>query len=405
MIGSTGLSLSRPEAKTNSQGQVVVRVRGFSTSAHGAVVASLPSVPGTTLTTGPITVTAGKPAAFATSLPSGDTITADTAHGGLSVLVIVEDQYGNPVPGPTSLAVSATGPLSLANGQTTAVTGAAGQAAISLADPNGAMGASSIQVTDPAVPGLSMTLPLTVTSGAPVQVTAQALPTAQTQAGGTVGLSVSATDAFGNPVSGTYAVTLGGTAVAPAPNGAPAPGTTTDVTFQNGTPTQPILLNPVLAQSAATVTIAVNGLAPVAVPGSLDVAPGNPAYAVLESLVSGTSTLRPAAAPAKGAWSGVLAESAAAPLPKTVYTGTVQVTDTYGNPTASAGMAIDLSVTPEAGGSASVVPAQVTSDASGQATFTYTTSAPSATAPATGDAIQLDLEYTASQTTVTTGGY
>lgn len=403
-VGSNGLGLSRRSVKTNNQGEAVVRVRGYTTSAQGAVVATLPSVPGVSVTTGPISVTAGKPAAFATSLPSGDTITADTAAKGFTLLVVLEDKYGNPVPGPLTLALSATGPLAPANGQTTAVTGGAGQAAIVLADPHGSVGAASIQVADSEDPSLAMTLPLTVTSGAPAHVVPQALPTAQTQAGGTVGLSLTATDAFGNPVSGTYAVTLGGTAVAPAPNGAPAPGVTTEVTFQNGAPTRPILLNPVVAQSAATVTVSVNGLSPVAFPGTLAVTAGDPAYALLESLQSPTGGLI-TAVPANGPWTGGLVESLSAPAPKTTYSATVQVTDAYGNPVATSGMAITLALTPESGGSASATPTDLTTGASGQATFTYTTSAAASPKPASGDRIALNLEYTGNQTTVTTGGY
>ncbi|MDA8342701.1 MAG: hypothetical protein M0007_10840, partial [Actinomycetota bacterium] len=243
-VGSNGLSLSRSSAKTNAQGVAVVRVRGYVTSAEGAVVASLPSAAGVSVSTGPITVEPGAPAEFATSLPAGDTITADTAHAGVRLLVILQDQYGNPIPGPDTLEIATSGPLSAANGQATTVTGSGGEALISLTDPTGAVGATTITVTDPSANGLHMTLPLTVTSGAPAAVTVQPLSTTQTQAGGTVPIELTATDAFGNPVSGTYPVTLGGTAVAPAPRRRTPPSTSPSPTARrpsrsSSTPSSP----------------------------------------------------------------------------------------------------------------------------------------------------------------------
>ncbi|MCL6595727.1 MAG: S-layer homology domain-containing protein [Firmicutes bacterium] len=403
-VGSTGLSLSATHATTNRQGLAVVRVRGFTTSAQGAVVASLPGAGGASVTTGPISVTPGAPAALAASLPPGDAVSADQAARGVALSVVLEDRYGNPIPGPTPLALSATGPLAPAGGTAAATTDGAGAAAVTLTDPAGTVGESTLTVTDPQVPGLSATLPLTVVPGAPAHVTVQPVPTASTQAGGVVGLEVTATDAFGNPVTGTYPVRLAGSAVAPSPNGASAPQTLQSVAFHAGAPLKPILVEPVLAQTGATLTVSVAGLAPVPVPGTLDVAPGPAAFAVLTALVpaSGPSL---SAQSAPGPWQSPLSERLPAPTPRTGYTAQVQVTDAYGNPTPASGMEVDVAVLPQAGGG-SAGSATLTTDADGRATFLYTAGPGTGEkAPAQGDAIDLTLAYTGNQTQAVTGGY
>jgi|GEM_PF-6198346 len=403
-VGSSGLGLAKASATTNASGEAVVRVRGYTTSAQGAVVASLPSVSGQVVSTGPISVAAGKPAKLATSLPPGDTLTADAAASGVDLLVVVEDQYGNPVPGPTPLAVTANGPLQAASSVGAIATSQAGSATIPLTDPQGTLGADQITVTDTQDSRVALTLPLTIVAGAPAHFTAGALGATTVKVGNSIGFTLTATDAFGNPVSGTFPVQLGGSAMGPAPDGEMPPGRAVAVTFQNGTATAGVPVTPVLAESGGTLTAQVGTLPAVTLTTDLTVTPGDPAYAVIESIAPSRGSPL-SVTPAVGPWGPTALEGLGAPSPDTTYKATIQVVDVVGNPVSQADVQITAAIAPEAGGSATLGSQAMLSDASGQATLSYTTSGAQATKPKTGDVITLTLPYSGNQTVATTGGY
>jgi hypothetical protein len=395
-LGSSGLSLHVSQVTTDAAGLAVVPVFGTRATAQGAVTASLPQVPGTpSVTTGPLQVEPGAPARLLSSLPPGDAFPAPAAHGGIGLRILVVDRWGNPVPGPLPLFAQAQGVLSLASSQ--AVTDASGEAGLTLVDPSGRAGSAQITVQGPAGSGLTLTVPFTVVSGPPAQVQASPLSAQEVTAGTMVSFQLTAQDAYGNPVQGTYSVTLEGSLVRPSPSGQPAPGTLQTVTFQDGMSQSPVSFAPVAAQASGEVTAVVGPLdIGVAVPGTLTVTPAAPAYVVLTGLSSQGPTRQVPLPP--GPWPADQLQASVPVAPGFTYRGTLSLVDAFGNPTPVAGVLLSLAFLPAPVSHSTLTPSSVDTSAQGTATFTYRClPSQESTAP---DRLVVTLEATGEVTTV-----
>ena len=408
-IGSTGLTLNRTKAVSSTDGLVDILVYGDTIADEGRVVATLlePGGSASTVTTGRITVAPGSAARIATSLPPNDSIGANRAAQGLILTAVVEDARGNPVPTPENLTVSSQGVLSV-QGPSSVTTNQAGLVSVTLKDAQGTAGTATVTLTGPN--GLTTSLPLSAVAGPPAHLTAQPFNVSTVTAGTSVPLSLSATDAYGNPVNGTYEVHLSGPLAQTSPGGDSVTATASQVTFQNGSSVS-YAMDPVLAQSSGTLTVAVGPLstATAQVPGTLTVTAGSPALVTVSSVKPAGSGSAPLLTAPSTPWTSSLTQTLGAPLPKSAYQVTVQVTDQEGNPVDISGVPVSVSLTDQpgevSGQGATLSQESLSTGASGQAVLTYTSGSAVEPFPAHGDVLSLTLPATGATDTLTTGGY